>query len=1075
MMKTGICVAIIDDSRADGVLLGRRLYELPFWEIEYKIFEDPEEALLHIPTLRPDVVFIDYLLGPMTGTALIQRLLEEGCEAACVLLTGMGGERAAVEALRAGAQDYLTKDEASPESLDRVLRHVMEQRRASHALQVSENKYRQLVESTPDWVWSTDNMDCITYSNDAIEKLLGYTPDELLGRPRSSLLHPDDRSLAKQLLSELACASHGWRNQPFRFFHADGSLRQFESSGQASFDSNGRLTGCLGIDRDVTEQGLAAEALHRRLELERLAAIVSAALVKAHQEDLDHTIQFALQGAGEILQVDRVLLMLLNSKTGSVTQVHEWHISGLPPHRDIHAAQTLFDFPWALEKLSCFENIVIHDVNDLPPEASVEQEYCRKLGAQAALAVPLHSGSVLSGFFALSRTQGPMSWFLEDITMLKSIGDVVTSAAQRIRTEQELIESNRKFQIMFMESLDAILLIRSDDLTILNVNPRITDILGYMEADLLGKSFKILYPPEQKEIIPDWPEVLRVEGAVFQSLEFLRSDGLNCPMDLTATLIPWENEQVILVTLRDVSERIRAEAERTRLEEAIAQAVEAFIITDLNGVILYVNSAFERTTGYTREEVLGKTPRILKSGKHDDSFYEQMWNTLKRGETWQGRVINKRKNGTRFVEDTIISPIRDTHGRISSYAAVKQDVTQQIRLENQLRQAQKMEAIGTLAGGIAHDFNNILSPILGYTDMVMHDMPEGSPQRGYLDEVYRAGERARELVRQILTFSRQAEQKWRPVLVHTIVKEVMKLLRASIPSTITIESKVDENCGYVLGDATQIHQILMNLCTNAYQAMRETGGRLRVSLAPILLEKEEQIPGTGLKQGAYIRLAVEDTGHGIDKVILGRIFDPFFSTKRVGEGTGLGLSTVHGIVASHNGAITVHSEVGKGSTFTVYLPRLDDVEVSEANRNELIPGGMERILLVDDEAAVLDMCTQMLERLGYEVTARQSSIEALELFRRNPSAFDLVMTDQTMPGLTGDKLAVEILKILPGAPILLMTGFSDYMDETMAHKMGISEFVMKPLVLRNLSTALRRALDKNETEGNNGAPSIGHR
>jgi CheY-like chemotaxis protein len=373
-----------------------------------------------------------------------------------------------------------------------------------------------------------------------------------------------------------------------------------------------------------------------------------------------------------------------------------------------------------------------------------------------------------------------------------------------------------------------------------------------------------------------------------------------------------------------------------------------------------------------------------------------------------------------------------------------------------------MEAIGTLAGGIAHDFNNILSAILGYTDMALTDQTLDNRLRRYLDQVYKAGERAKDLVKQILAFSRQSDEALRPLGISPIVKEVLKLLRAALPSTIKIHCEIHADQDTVLADPTQIHQVLMNLCTNAAHAMHGGKGELIVSLSPMEINPGDAfIINHDLTPGMYLQLSVSDTGHGIDPVIMDRIFDPFFTTKKPGEGTGMGLSVVHGIVKSYNGAITVESKVGEGTTFHVYLPLLMETEGKpEVEAALRIIGGKECILFVDDEESLVRLAEDMLSGLGYEVIGRTSSMEALELFRARPNRFDLVITDMTMPNMTGIELAREIMHIQPGVPVVLCTGFSEAITPETAKAMGVREFIMKPIIQKQLAEAIRRAVDR---------------
>ncbi len=380
------------------------------------------------------------------------------------------------------------------------------------------------------------------------------------------------------------------------------------------------------------------------------------------------------------------------------------------------------------------------------------------------------------------------------------------------------------------------------------------------------------------------------------------------------------------------------------------------------------------------------------------------------------------------------------------------------KFEAQLRQAHKMEAIGTLAGGIAHDFNNILGIIMGNTDLSLADVPEWNPAHGNLKEVQKACLRARDVVRQLLSFSRKSEQQKTPTKIAPIIKETSKLLRSSIPSNIDIRYNIPEDQGTIMSDPTQIHQVVLNLCTNAADAMTGQEGVLEITLDPVTLDEDAAVPYEDLDPGPYVRLSVSDTGHGISPAETARIFDPYFTTKEVGKGTGLGLSVVHGIVKSHKGEITVHSEIGKGTTFEAFFPMIEETE-KPAVISETTAKGNERILFVDDEEAIAELGKKGLERLGYRVEATTSAQRAIARFRADPDGFDLVISDMTMPEMTGDKLAKEIMKTSPGMPVIICTGYSELISEGRAQEMGISAFVMKPVSAKEMAVSIRQVLE----------------
>jgi signal transduction histidine kinase/CheY-like chemotaxis protein len=385
--------------------------------------------------------------------------------------------------------------------------------------------------------------------------------------------------------------------------------------------------------------------------------------------------------------------------------------------------------------------------------------------------------------------------------------------------------------------------------------------------------------------------------------------------------------------------------------------------------------------------------------------------------------------------------------------------TEKERLQHQLQQAQKMQAIGTLAGGIAHDFNNILSAILGYTEMILLELEPDHAISGNLKQVVKAGNRAKDLVNQILAFSRQSPQNIRLIKIQPIVKESLGLLRASLPKNIKIESSIESDLGGISADPTQIYQMLMNLCTNAAHAMEKEGDVLRIDLKNVEVGPEDIVPYPDLQPGSYVMLTVEDNGHGIDPSIQDRIFDPYFTTKAPGKGTGMGLSVVHGIVKSHGGAISLTSAPRQGSAFTVLFPRLERETISLDEEDKPLPRGEGNILVVDDEEFLVDLAQQMLKRLGYEVTACTDPVDALTLFRENPKPFDLVITDLTMPKMSGEQLVRELTAIRPEIPIILCTGFSQHMTREKMRQIGVNDFLRKPLVIRDLAEAIARVLN----------------
>ena len=532
--------------------------------------------------------------------------------------------------------------------------------------------------------------------------------------------------------------------------------------------------------------------------------------------------------------------------------------------------------------------------------------------------------------------------------------------------------------------------------------------------------------------------------------------------------------------LREVShERMLVEEERKRLITAIEQAAEVFIITEPDGTILYANPVFEKQTGYSREESLGKNMRILKSREHEEGreedetdLYRKIWETVRHGNTWRGMFTNKQKDGSLYKAETAISPIFDNAGRVVNLVCVLRDVTREVELEAQLRRAQKLEAIGTLAGGIAHDFNNIICAIMGYSELAMINIPPDSQVFQYLERIDEAGRRAADLVRQILAFGRKGEKERQPMRMQPVVREVLKLLRGTLPSTIEFRQHIDATCRSVLASPTKIHQVIMNLCTNSYHAMRDYGGAEKLQEKPLLeislteadIDPDQAARHLELASGQYVRLRVSDNGHGMDEATLSKIFDPYFTTKKVGEGTGLGLSTVYGIVQEYGGIIDVHSKPGQGTRFDIFFPVYLPEDIPSDSRDVLkspsaVPAEDKQcILVVDDEEPIARMIEMKLEHSGYNVMAYTGSAQALKVFSDSPDTFDLVISDMTMPDLTGIQLAAEMFRIRPDIPIVLCTGFSEIITEEQAKAMGIREYLRKPFIDGELEKTVYRVL-----------------
>ena len=598
------------------------------------------------------------------------------------------------------------------------------------------------------------------------------------------------------------------------------------------------------------------------------------------------------------------------------------------------------------------------------------------------------------------------------------------------------------------------------DGTISRVNLAGADLIGIDRSKMVKRRFGVFVSIESRPAFSGFLEkVFSTSGSKETCEVALLKDGAD-PLwvHMEASI---DDQQECHAIVMDITERKRTEAESVRLTMAIKQVGDAVIVTDPEGTIQYVNPAFETVTGYTCEEAIGQNPRMLKSGKQDSTFYRNLWETIAFGLIWQGRMVNKHKDGALYTEEATISPVKNGSGQIVNYVAVIRDITEQLRLAAQLRQAQKMESVGRLAGGVAHDYNNMLSVIIGYTELAMDKVDQSDPLHADLNAIFNAAQRSIEITRQLLAYARKQTIQPAVLDMNETVEGMLKILRRLIGEDIDLAWLPEKGLWPVKMDSTQVDQILANLFVNARDAI--TGvGKITIETHMVALDEAYCADHTGFVPGEFVLLAVSDTGCGMDKEILNIIFEPFFTTKDANQGTGLGLATVYGIVKQNNGFINVYSEPGNGTTFKIYLPRHkgEAGKIREETVAEIPSSRGETVLLVEDEPEIMKMSRRMLEKLGYQVLATGTPSEAVRLARELAGKIHLLITDVVMPKMNGRDLADQLHAIYPDIKTLFMSG---YTAAVIAHR-GVLEggmhFIQKPFSIKDLSLKVRATLDQ---------------
>ena len=643
------------------------------------------------------------------------------------------------------------------------------------------------------------------------------------------------------------------------------------------------------------------------------------------------------------------------------------------------------------------------------------------------------------------------------------MGSSLQGVLRALRLETEALRNSEARFRAFMDNSPGMAFIKDPHGFILYFNQTAERFFNCTQTDWSGKRDSELFPEEVVRQFRATDEIVLTENRAMVAVHGMSDPQGHLHYWLT-TRFPLEEPatgRCIGGIALDITERREAEEAQALLATAVEQATESIVISDRRGTVQYVNPAFEKISGYSRNEVLGRDAGVWASGEAGNTSGSKLWDALLREGTWKGRFSSKRKDGTLYHEDATVSPVRNAAGEIVSYVAVKRDISGEMALQGQLFQAQKMEAVGTLAGGVAHDFNNILTVVLGFSELLMMKKEKEDPDYPDLQEIAQAARNGADLVKRLLAFSRKAESKPRPMNLNHQVEQLQKVLSRTLPKMIGIELKLTNDLRKINADPTQMDQILMNLAVNARDAMREKG-KLTIETANVTLDEEYCKLQMGTKPGEYVLLSVSDDGHGMDKETLKHIFEPFFTTKAHREGTGLGLAMVYGIVQQHGGCIMCHSEPSKGTTFKMYFPAVVSEEQFQEAESRTPPlGGFETILIVDDEQPVRDLGVRILTNAGYKVITASNGKEALEMYQAQSSEISLVLLDLVMPEMGGKQCLESLLSCDPAAKVVIATGYTSPGGTTREKLASTARgFIEKPYDGRQVLDVVRSVLDK---------------
>ncbi|MBN2281548.1 MAG: PAS domain S-box protein [Candidatus Marinimicrobia bacterium] len=935
---------------------------------------------------------------------------------------------------------------------------------AEQTIRKSEELLSTLFKSMPDIVIRADLSGVIIYANDALEKLTGLKPENFIGRPVFEFIHPEDREKAYRLSKEMFDHYLGAEN--YQFVIPSGKKFYAEINGDVLRDEKGVPFELVYICRDITERKYEEDIQKTQLALIEYSNNhdVRELLVKF----LDEAEKITESQIGFYHFVDDDQKNLSLQAWSTNTWEKYCRVPDFPSHYAIENAGVWVD---------CIKEkkpVIHNDFEKLPHKKGMPAGHAT-VTREVVVPVFRHKKAVA----ILGVGNKPDNYDERDVTAVAKLADLAWEIVERKLYEKKVQDSEHRLRTI-IDAIPSMIYIKNAEGRYLSANQAVADFLGYNPEQVIGQLQTDIDANKEQalKMIESDREVIK-SGITLESIQQITPQNSD-PRWIHTIKLPYKGEDfgepVSLGISMDITQLKKAEESLKMREEQFRTLVENIpgityrCLNDDQYTMLFLSEEVEKITGYKYTDFINNQVRTffsiihhedlehvnirIKKGIQSKTQYTIEYRiNCKDGEIkWvyeKGRGIFN-KNDVLLYLDGVIVDITDR----------KKAEMERAKLENRLLRSQKLETIGTLAGGIAHDFNNILTPIMGYSDMILLNTPENSPIREYVDHILKASLRAKEIVQQILIFSRKQETQKSPLKLHQVIEEAIKLMRATLPATIEIRLNLDTNCGFIMGDYTQIHQVIVNLCTNSFQAMEETGGVLTVNLQPATNEMISGPDALSLPSRDYVCLTVTDTGSGMDSAILGRIFEPFFTTKSVDKGTGMGLSVVHGIIDQHNGEIHVESEPGKGTTFQIFLPIVPaGLEKSDEN-GPAIEGGHEKIALCDDDESIVKMTGKMLEMMGYDIRLFNNSREALESILANRDHFQLLISDLTMPGLTGLDLAKALRESNIYIPIIIMTGYGDSLSRAVREKYKISQVISKPLAMNEFSRVVRSVLDE---------------